>query len=242
MVALARTAWVVRDYILRRGTGAATSGLRRRIPDRRTLAAGGAFTAFAVLSNLDVLLAKLLLSPHEAGVYAALATVEKIIIFLPARVAVVVVPNAARASVAQRLSGARPPAGGASRVRPRPCWPPYPLRSPLICAARSCSATSTPARRVVSCPSCAPARSSPCCTSWSSTRSPSRTADGYGFWPSASGSRSSSILALHSSPVEVATVQASWWSSVSCWPMSSCFHPDPAGRAHVGALVREKEQ
>jgi O-antigen/teichoic acid export membrane protein len=99
MVALGATAWVVRGYSLRRGTGAAMSGLRR-VPDRRTLAAGGAFTAFAVLSNLDVLLGKLLLSPHEAGVYAALATVEKIIIFLPAAIAIVVVPTAAKARLA----------------------------------------------------------------------------------------------------------------------------------------------
>jgi O-antigen/teichoic acid export membrane protein len=96
VVALAVTAWIIRDFLLRRGTGAATSGLRRR-PDRRTLAAGGAFTAFALISNLDVLLVKLLMSPHAAGVYAALVTVEKIIIFLPSAVAVVMVPSAARA-------------------------------------------------------------------------------------------------------------------------------------------------
>jgi O-antigen/teichoic acid export membrane protein len=69
----------------------------RRKPDRRTLAAGGAVTAFAILSNLDVLLAKLLLSPHAAGQYAALATVEKIIIFLPGAIAIVMVPSAAKA-------------------------------------------------------------------------------------------------------------------------------------------------
>jgi O-antigen/teichoic acid export membrane protein len=96
VVALGVTAWVTRDFLLRRGTGAATSGLKRR-PDRRTLAAGGAFTAFALISNLDVLLVKLLMSPHAAGVYAALVTIEKIIIFLPSAVAVVMVPSAARA-------------------------------------------------------------------------------------------------------------------------------------------------
>jgi O-antigen/teichoic acid export membrane protein len=98
LVALGATAWLIRDYILRRGTGAARSGLRR-LPDRRTLAAGGAFTAFALISNLDVLLAKLLLSPHAAGVYAALVTVEKIIIFLPGAIAIVMVPSAAKASL-----------------------------------------------------------------------------------------------------------------------------------------------
>jgi O-antigen/teichoic acid export membrane protein len=101
MVALALTAWLIRDYLLRRGTGAASSGLRR-MPDRRSLAAGGAFTAFALISNLDVLLAKLLLSPHAAGDYAALVTVEKIIIFLPGAVAVVMVPSAAKARLAEQ--------------------------------------------------------------------------------------------------------------------------------------------
>lgn len=95
-VVLAFTVWLTRAYVLRRGTGAATSGLRRK-PDRRTLAAGGAFIAFAVISNLDVLLAKLLLDAHAAGEYAALATVEKLIIFLPGAVAIVMVPSAAKA-------------------------------------------------------------------------------------------------------------------------------------------------
>ncbi len=96
LLALAATAWLIRAYVLRRGTGAATSGLRRR-PDRRSLIAGGAFVAFALISNLDVLLAKLLLPPHAAGLYAALATVEKIVIFLPGAIAVVMVPSAAKA-------------------------------------------------------------------------------------------------------------------------------------------------
>jgi O-antigen/teichoic acid export membrane protein len=96
LLALGATAYLARSYLLRRGTGAARAGLRRR-PDRRTLAAGGVFIGFALISNLDVLLAKLLLPPHAAGEYAALVTVEKIVIFLPAAVAVVMVPNAARA-------------------------------------------------------------------------------------------------------------------------------------------------
>jgi O-antigen/teichoic acid export membrane protein len=100
LLALLATAWLIRKYILRRGTGAASSGLRRR-PDARTLAAGGAFIAFALISNLDVLLAKILLSPHAAGEYAALATVEKIVIFLPGAIAVVMVPSAAKARHAE---------------------------------------------------------------------------------------------------------------------------------------------
>jgi O-antigen/teichoic acid export membrane protein len=88
--------WVLRDLLMRRGTGAATAGLRRRL-DRRTISASAAFIAFAVISNLDVLLAKVFLSPREVGVYAAVATVGKVVTFLPAAIAVVMVPNAARA-------------------------------------------------------------------------------------------------------------------------------------------------
>ncbi len=96
LLALGATAYLSRSYLLRRGTGAARAGLRRR-PDQRTLAAGGVFIGFALISNLDVLLAKLMLPAHAAGEYAALVTVEKIVIFLPAAVAVVMVPTAAKA-------------------------------------------------------------------------------------------------------------------------------------------------
>lgn len=101
VLALAAAAYLLRGYLLRRGTGAARTGLRRR-PDQRAVAAGGAFIAFALIANLDVLLAKLLLPAHAAGQYAALATVEKIVIFLPSAVAVVMVPSAA---TALRLEG-----------------------------------------------------------------------------------------------------------------------------------------
>jgi O-antigen/teichoic acid export membrane protein len=96
LLAIGVTVCLVRRYVLRRGSGAARAGLRRR-PDRRTVAAGGAFIAFALIANLDVLLAKLLLAAHAAGEYAALATVEKIVIFLPGAVAIVMVPSAAKA-------------------------------------------------------------------------------------------------------------------------------------------------
>ncbi len=104
LLAMGTTVYLLRRYLLRRGTGAARTGLRRR-PDRRTLAAGGAFIAFALISNLDVLLAKLLLSAHAAGEYAALATIEKIVLFLPAAVAVVMVPSAAKARHAGGSAG-----------------------------------------------------------------------------------------------------------------------------------------
>src|SRR3954468_11554209 len=88
MLALAFVYWLVRDLHLPRGTGAATSGLKRRL-GRRAVSAAGAFVAFALLSNLDIVLPKLLLEPAESGLYAALVTVEKIVIFLPGAVALV---------------------------------------------------------------------------------------------------------------------------------------------------------
>lgn len=95
-LALAAVAWFARERLLRGGTGAATAGILRR-PDQRALAASGAFMGFALLSNLDVVLAKLLLDGQEAGQYAVLATIGKIIVFLPGSIALVMVPSAARA-------------------------------------------------------------------------------------------------------------------------------------------------
>lgn len=88
--------WLLRDRLKRDGTGAGRAGALRR-PDSRALLASGAFIAFALLSNLDVLLAKAILSPDESGQYAALATIGKMILFLPTAIALVMVPNAARA-------------------------------------------------------------------------------------------------------------------------------------------------
>ena len=96
LVVLAGSGWMMRSLLIGRGTGAATAGFKRK-PDARTLSAGAAFIGFAVLSNLDVVLAKVFLSPHDSGLYAALSTIGKIILFLPAAVAVVMVPNAAKA-------------------------------------------------------------------------------------------------------------------------------------------------
>jgi O-antigen/teichoic acid export membrane protein len=95
-VVLIGAAWLLRDQLMPRGSGAATSGLKRK-PSPAALSASAAFVAFAVISNLDILLAKLFLDPHDVGLYAALATVAKVVIFLPGAVAVVMVPNAARA-------------------------------------------------------------------------------------------------------------------------------------------------
>lgn len=96
LAGLALGAWLLRGSLIRRGTGAATSGLRRK-PNVRTVSASAAFVAFAVLSNVDVLLAKLFLNPTDVGLYAALLTLGKFVTFLPASIAVVMVPSAARA-------------------------------------------------------------------------------------------------------------------------------------------------
>jgi O-antigen/teichoic acid export membrane protein len=96
LTALAVVWWIVRHQRAARGTGAARAGLRRRL-DAKTMAAGGAFVAFAVLSNFDVVLAKLVLDSHASGEYAALATIEKIVVFLPGAVALLMVPSAAKA-------------------------------------------------------------------------------------------------------------------------------------------------
>jgi O-antigen/teichoic acid export membrane protein len=93
---LAVAGWLLRPMVLRRGSGAATSGLRRRL-DIRAVSASAAFIAFAVISNLDVLLAKIFLDSHDVGQYAAIATVGKVVTFMPAAIAVVLVPNVARA-------------------------------------------------------------------------------------------------------------------------------------------------
>jgi O-antigen/teichoic acid export membrane protein len=96
--ALALAAWMLRDMGLRRGSGAAKSGLRRR-PGRQAMTASLAFVAFAVISSLDLLLAKVYLEPREVGVYAAVSAIGKVVTFLPATIAVAMVPNAARANL-----------------------------------------------------------------------------------------------------------------------------------------------
>jgi O-antigen/teichoic acid export membrane protein len=96
LLVLIVTIYLLRHFVRGRGTGAASTGIRRR-PDAASLSASAAFVGFAIMSNLDLILAKAFMTPHNAGVYAALATVGKIITFLPATIAVVMVPMAARA-------------------------------------------------------------------------------------------------------------------------------------------------
>jgi O-antigen/teichoic acid export membrane protein len=90
--------WIVRHQRAPAGTGAARAGVRRKM-DTKTVAAGGAFMGFAFLSNFDVILAKLVLDGHQSGEYAALATIEKIVVFLPGAIALLMVPSAAKARV-----------------------------------------------------------------------------------------------------------------------------------------------
>jgi O-antigen/teichoic acid export membrane protein len=96
LLAVGVVGYMVRGYLNESSAGATAAGARRR-PDVVALRASGAFTAFALLSNLDTLLAKITLEPEQAGQYAALATVGKLVLFLPSAVAIVMVPNAARA-------------------------------------------------------------------------------------------------------------------------------------------------
>jgi O-antigen/teichoic acid export membrane protein len=91
---LAAVAWLLRAQLRRGGGQAARAGMRR-VPDIRAVSAGGAFVLFAVIANCDVVFAKLWMPPGQAGHYAALATIGRIITYLPAAVAVVVVPSAA---------------------------------------------------------------------------------------------------------------------------------------------------
>lgn len=88
--------WMLRDQVRRVEGRTARSGALR-LPDSAGVLAGAAFVFFAVIANCDVVLAKIFLSPNAAGQYAALATIGKIVTFLPAAIAVVLVPNATRA-------------------------------------------------------------------------------------------------------------------------------------------------
>jgi O-antigen/teichoic acid export membrane protein len=95
LVCLAGVLWLLRDQLRGGDRTGAQAGVRR--PDAAGIAAGAAFVFFAVIANCDVVLAKIFLSPGAAGQYAALATIGKLVFFLPATVSVIVVPNASRA-------------------------------------------------------------------------------------------------------------------------------------------------
>lgn len=94
---------LMRPMIAGRGSGAASSGLRR-MPDLRTMTASLGFLAIAVLSTVDLVLAKAFMTPVDAGLYAALTVVGKAILFLPIALAQVVVPPAVKS---QESAGGR---------------------------------------------------------------------------------------------------------------------------------------
>ncbi|MBV9820234.1 MAG: hypothetical protein JOZ07_18035 [Solirubrobacterales bacterium] len=93
--------WVLRYHVRRTDNAAARSGLRRR-PDIAGVVAGAAYIFFAVIANFDVVLAKIFLSARVAGEYAALSTIGSVVTFLPAAVAVIVVPSAIKAGGSAR--------------------------------------------------------------------------------------------------------------------------------------------
>jgi O-antigen/teichoic acid export membrane protein len=93
--------WLLRVHVRRTGNAAAWAGIRRR-PDVAGVAAGTAFVFFAVIANCDVVLAKIFLAPKLAGDYAALSTIGSIVTFLPATVAVIVVPSTIKAGESLR--------------------------------------------------------------------------------------------------------------------------------------------
>lgn len=88
--------FALRRYGLGGGHGAAKAGFRRR-PDFRAVQASGAYTLFAIMGNVDVIAAKALMSGREAGYYAALSAIAKIIAYLPAAALVLIVPRTAAA-------------------------------------------------------------------------------------------------------------------------------------------------
>lgn len=88
--------WLLRPHVRRTGNAAAWAGVRRR-PDIAGVAAGAAYVFFAVIANFDVVLAKIFLAPKLAGDYAALSTIGSVVTFLPASVAVIVVPTTTHA-------------------------------------------------------------------------------------------------------------------------------------------------
>lgn len=71
--------------------------LRAAAPYARELAVGShALLAYLVLSNLDALLARVVLTPHESGLYGAGLILTKAALFLPQFVSIVVFPRLAR--------------------------------------------------------------------------------------------------------------------------------------------------
>jgi O-antigen/teichoic acid export membrane protein len=96
VVAVVGAGWLLRQHFRR--SDAQTASRAAALPSLGATRPGVAFVLFAVIANCDVVFAKLWMAPEQAGRYAALATIGKVITYLPAAVAVVVVPSAAKAA------------------------------------------------------------------------------------------------------------------------------------------------
>ena len=82
----------LRGQGLAAGHGALTAGFKRR-PNLRAMQASGTYILFAVLSNVDMIAAKAVLSPYQAGLYACVSAFVKIVAYLPAAALILVVPR-----------------------------------------------------------------------------------------------------------------------------------------------------
>ncbi len=71
---------------------------------RETLANSHALLAFFALSNIDVLIARVVLDEQPAGLYAAGLILTKAVLFLPQFVVVIVFPSMARSGTARRMN------------------------------------------------------------------------------------------------------------------------------------------
>ena len=87
--------WLLRRYFRRRLETVANASPKMGPIYRYIVPTLLALLSFAVLTNIDVTLVKAFFSPQEAGYYSVAQMVGKIILFLPAAVAVVVFPKAA---------------------------------------------------------------------------------------------------------------------------------------------------
>jgi O-antigen/teichoic acid export membrane protein len=95
VIALGLCVYWSRGLIHAGGHGIAHRGFRRK-PTTRSATAVMTFTAFALIANADTVLAKVVLTPKQAGIYAAIATVGKVCLFLPTALTYLLVPNLAR--------------------------------------------------------------------------------------------------------------------------------------------------
>ncbi len=87
--------WLVRGYFRRRALPLVVPAPAMGPIYRYIVPTMLALLSFAVLTNIDVTLVKALFSPLDAGYYSVAQMVGKIILFLPAAVALVVFPKAA---------------------------------------------------------------------------------------------------------------------------------------------------